>query len=132
MTDEVQNRAAIEELKTSVPAVVVRTRRAQVLDAVRNICALVALIAIGVALYSNHRASSVGACVNQNLGIRNQPSSSDAQAHIDFANSLDRIFSADPATQKKLAPAFKAGIKTYADTLATDQAERNAYPLGQC
>lgn len=132
MADEAENRAVIEKLKAETPALAVRTRKSRILDLTRNICALIAIVAIGIALYANYRTSSVGTCVNDNLGTRNGPVAADTQAHLDFASLLSRIVSMTKEQQKAQAVQIKTQIRAYADTLKRDQAERTANPLGKC
>lgn len=108
------------------------------------------------------QALKVAQCVNNVLAERNQPAQADAQAHIAYANAnatnadaqnkaaiaevkvlVDPTGSALQATDfeaflilqqaaNEASTAYKAASVTYKQTLAADQADRNAHPLGKC
>jgi hypothetical protein len=130
-SDMVENRKRIETLKATPPAVI-RHRRARTLAIARDACAVIALIAFGVALWANHQSSKVGTCVNNILGTRNGANSNQLQADIDKAladqKALEEIGS-DPA--KGFAD-YKAATSTYVHSLEAVAAYRIAHPLGTC
>lgn len=72
-------------------------------------------------------------CVNRVLSLRNQPTTNDATAHIDFAVSLLSVFLAAPGDpQKQAVVAFEKVLAEYVKTLQADQQYRTNNPLGTC
>ena len=88
--------------------------------------------------------NNVAACTNTNLGVRNAPSAADAQAHLvmakadaAWASAIVGAFAAPPAQQAfdnliSAATVYRTATSKYEQTLADDQAERAANPLGKC
>lgn len=119
------------------------TRAAKVWRIVGRVLIAISLVLSVIAI---DRAVQVGQCINSNLGSRNAPTANDSRANIafglaeaDFATTLANVLKAPKAQasadyQKFLISLHKYQIAsaTHAKTLATDQAMRNAHPLGRC
>jgi hypothetical protein len=121
----------IELLKT-VPPRVELTRSGKFWRAVSWLCSFVAVVSLCVAVGAAVRAGQVAACTNDNLGTRSAPSSEDARAHIAFAQAIQSAFNAKPGQQKATSDALRRAVDAYVASLVTDQANRDAHPLGKC
>jgi hypothetical protein len=113
--------------------------------------AMVAVLVGGLFAIAYLHANGVASCLNNQLAHRNTPAALDAEAHITYARVQQRYDTAfsdlttalarkEPAS--KIGPLFvkvtqlasdkKVASIAYTDTLAADQALRDAHPLGSC
>lgn len=137
MTGDEQDaiRQRVEELKHEPPRIEL-TRREKVLRVIGWVCSVIAVVSLVVAVYATQQAWDTSTCVNGILGERAPTTTQDARAHIAFAKALDEVFkisATEPKAQQSAQVArFKKAVDIYARTLAADQANRDAHPLGQC
>lgn len=153
MTDEQH----IEHLKTHAPKIELTGRE----KVARNIGRLLLAVSLLLGAYSIVSVVHVAECINENLGIRQAPSQADAQAHIDYALSQQKLDKANTAVSKALSDAIaaktqaeknaaaaefvaaflgqrpvaaevKAVTDKYVQTLEADQSTRAKHPLGKC
>lgn len=97
------------------------------------IAILIALAGIGYTYTVAQDSRKIAACINTNLGARNQPNLDDKTAlkieqQAEIA-ALEEIFNGNP---KQGLNDYAIAIRTYNAAIAIDDARRAANPIGSC
>ena len=142
MTDEEH----IEYLKAYPPRPPL-TLGSKIARAATAIALVLAAVGFAIGCTALVRELNIASCVNANLGARQQPSTEDAAAHVQFARELTTWGQSlsgvlDARDKQVAAKRFKAFLAendlfnrqtaAYQATLQADQGERADNPLGRC
>ena len=147
MTDDVQR---IQQLSTIPPKAPLRGWDL-FWHWVLRVCAPVSVAAFIVAALAAVATAEQSACINTNLGQRSAPSRSDAKAHIALADLFSAVVAKNqslstqdaaqlnfalglhiPANEKLSTGQVVMILNSYKATLQSNQAYRDANPLGKC
>lgn len=136
----------LDELEKTAP-LIRRTRRDRWREHIRDLCSLIAVVALVLGISSAVRAGNVGQCVNDALGERSAPTRQENQLNRTFADSLDLFARGNKdavqlvtlghvkeglALLTSVDATFTKATKTYIDGLNAIQAFRDSHPLGKC
>lgn len=111
----------IEQLKHEPPRIEY-TRREKILRAVGWGCSAVAVVALVISVYATKQAWGTATCVNNILGTRAPSTTTDAAAHIEFADAQKRYAS----TLTQFASAERDFDASLADVLNAPKGQQAA------
>lgn len=82
---------------------------------------------------ASHRSLATAQCVNEVLSLRQAPAAQDSAVYAEIFDSIGSVLTAAPGAPQQVAyQRFLAVLQKDQSVLNTNQAFRQAHPLGRC